>query len=115
MTKKGFLSTFYFGYLLITVSILIAIEHQFQLRIKTLINIREVYKTMDMQVEIIDFIQCELKNNKEIGGEYSLENVTFSTTLNADLIQVKVVEEGLSEILININDRREIIDYSVKS
>ncbi len=115
MAKKGFLSTFYFGYLLLTVSILATIEHQFQLRIKTLINMREVYKTMDIQVEIIDFIRCELENKKEISGEYSLENVSFNAILNDDLIHIKVDSTELSEIFININGYGEIIDYSIKS
>lgn len=115
MFKKGFISTFYFGYLLISVSIIATIETQLQLRIKTLLNIKEVYKTYDLQIKIIDFIQCELLNDRLEEKFYEKDDVQFEVLFHDDEVIVRIIDCAISEIIINLDSHNKIMDYYVKS
>lgn len=114
MKNKGFLSTFYFGYFLCTVSIVGVIEQQLQLRIQTLLNIRDVEQTMDQQITILDYIQCQLLKGNLVEGSHQLDEIQIHVQTIDKGYKVQVESENSFEMYININEQEEIVNYYVK-
>lgn len=114
MKNKGFLSTFYLGYLLCTITSVGVIEYQLQLRIQTIMNIRDLEQSMDQQILILDYIHCQLKQGNSLPSTHQIDGIQFHIEQQEKGFQVKTEGEKPIEIFINVNERQEIINYYVK-
>lgn len=114
MKNKGFLSTFYFGYLLCTVTMIGIIEHQLQLRVQTILNMRQLTEFMDQQIAIIDFVKCKLNQVNSIDGQYQVNDFMIHAETSRDEILVVVEGEYSFKMIIIVNEQQEITNYYLK-
>ncbi|MEG0239845.1 hypothetical protein [Anaerorhabdus sp.] len=95
MSKKGFISAIFLWYLLLVITLLGYIESQFQAKIQVYLNVKEANSILDLEVKIIDWLICEMKNNRLKDGGYELSGISFEVMIDADLINIDVYQEKI--------------------
>lgn len=98
MSKRGFVSALFLGYLMFTMTILGVIEVQLQNKIQVYLNMKEANLTLGIEIKIIDWIKCEMKNNRLKEGNYSIDSVYFDVTLSDDTIYINVEHDKLKRL-----------------
>lgn len=103
MNKKGFISAIFLWYFVLILTLIGYIESQFQSRIQVYLNMKEANCMMDIEVKIIDWLRCEIKNNRFSDGDYIVDGISFQAIKNQDRIEIYLHHNTLTYLEYSFN------------
>lgn len=103
MNKKGFISAIFLWYFVLILTLIGYIESQFQSRIQVYLNMKEANCMMDIEVKIIDWLRCEIKNNRFSDGDYIVDGISFQAIKNQDRIEIYLHHNTLTYLEYSLN------------
>ncbi|SJZ87609.1 hypothetical protein [Anaerorhabdus furcosa] len=103
MNKKGFISAIFLWYFVLILTLIGYIESQFQSRIQVYLNMKEANCMMDIEVKIIDWLRCEIKNNRFLDGDYIVDGISFQAIKNLNRIEIYLHHNTLTYLEYSLN------------
>lgn len=113
MCKKGFVSSFFLFYFMVVSCILVVVVYQIETQIKVILNIKKANEFLIVEMIVLDQIECDLKNDMLISGEYEIESTIYNVTLSDSVISVTIYSDSIIYLEIEYNNEDKILlNYS---
>jgi hypothetical protein len=109
--KKGFISTIFLIILLLMSSIYLVLFIKYETTIKSIENLEIINNRFNGEIKVINFVKCELKNNRLESKIYIVDQDTYKINIYETYVECIYNNELIFKLLIKED---KIIDYLIE-
>ncbi|MBQ1438450.1 MAG: hypothetical protein IIZ10_02080 [Solobacterium sp.] len=113
MSEDGFVCLYFLVLFLLSTALIFTLLNAVQDRTRTAMNLRQANLLSAQEAAVLQFVKCELRNQRLEDGDYEHNGVSFRITVRDRRIDAAVFSPYSEILQITMEDDTHVYDYDV--